>query len=107
MSPNFVFDAAGDLLLVTIVPKRAPILVTGSPGGSTIITTTMQVILNVIDHQMSLSDAVSSPRFHHQWLPAVLAGALRIGRIIGGLEGMGHGQLLDLGTRKFRRCQFI
>jgi gamma-glutamyltranspeptidase/glutathione hydrolase len=54
----------------TIVRKDGkPILVTGSPGGSTIITTTMQVILNVIEHKMSLSDAVSSPRFHHQWLP--------------------------------------
>ena len=54
----------------TIVLKDdKPLLVTGSPGGSTIITTTLQVIMNVIDHGMSLSDAVSSPRFHHQWLP--------------------------------------
>ena len=54
----------------TIVRKDGkPLLVTGSPGGSTIITTTLQVIMNVIDHGMSLSDAVSSPRFHHQWLP--------------------------------------
>ena len=54
----------------TIVRKDGkPILVTGSPGGSTIITTTLQVVMNVIDHDMSLSDAVASPRFHHQWLP--------------------------------------
>ena len=54
----------------TIVLKDGqPFLVTGSPGGSTIITTTLQVILNVIDHGMNLSDAVASPRFHHQWLP--------------------------------------
>ena len=54
----------------TIVLKDGePFLVTGSPGGSTIITTTLQVILNVIDHGMSLSDAVASPRFHHQWRP--------------------------------------
>lgn len=54
----------------TIVRKHGkPVLVTGSPGGSTIITTTLQVVLNVIDHGMSLSDAVSSPRFHHQWQP--------------------------------------
>jgi gamma-glutamyltranspeptidase/glutathione hydrolase len=54
----------------TIVRKDGkPILVTGSPGGSTIITTTLQVVMNVIDHGMSLSDAVSSPRFHHQWQP--------------------------------------
>ena len=45
------------------------ILVTGSPGGSTIITTTLQVIMNVIDHGMPLDDAVSMPRFHHQWMP--------------------------------------
>ena len=46
-----------------------PILVTGSPGGSTIITTVLQVLVNVIDHGMTLSEAVSSPRFHHQWIP--------------------------------------
>jgi gamma-glutamyltranspeptidase/glutathione hydrolase len=46
-----------------------PLLVTGSPGGSTIITTTLQVIVNVIDHGMNLADAVASPRFHHQWQP--------------------------------------
>ncbi|MBO7007893.1 MAG: gamma-glutamyltransferase [Pseudomonadales bacterium] len=54
----------------TIVSKDGkPVLVTGSPGGSTIITTTLQVILNVIDHGMPLHDAVSMPRFHHQWTP--------------------------------------
>ena len=46
-----------------------PLLVTGSPGGSTIITTVLQVIVNVIDHGMDLSEAVSAPRFHHQWQP--------------------------------------
>ena len=46
-----------------------PFLITGSPGGSTIITTVLQVIMNVIDHSMSLSEAVGSPRFHHQWFP--------------------------------------
>ena len=57
----------------TIVRKDGkPLLVTGSPGGSTIITTTLQVVANVIDHGMSLSDAVSSPRFHHQWLDRVM-----------------------------------
>ncbi len=54
----------------TIVARDGQaLLVTGSPGGSTIITTTLQVIMNVIDHGMDLSDAVSSPRFHHQWQP--------------------------------------
>ena len=44
-------------------------LVTGSPGGSRIITTTLQVILNVIDHNMNIQSAVDAPRMHHQWLP--------------------------------------
>jgi gamma-glutamyltranspeptidase/glutathione hydrolase len=44
-------------------------LVLGSPGGSTIITTVLQVILNVMVHEMQIEKAVASPRFHHQWLP--------------------------------------
>ena len=54
----------------TLVTKDGePFLITGSPGGSTIITTTLQVILNTIDHGMPIDDAVSLPRFHHQWKP--------------------------------------
>ncbi len=54
----------------TIVSKDGvAVLVTGSPGGSTIITTTLQIILNVVSHEMPLEDAVSLPRFHHQWKP--------------------------------------
>ena len=52
-----------------VVQDGHPILVTGSPGGSTIITTVLQVTLNVLEHQMSIADAVASPRFHHQWQP--------------------------------------
>ncbi len=48
-------------------------LVTGSPGGSRIITTVLQVILNVIDHDMNIAEAVVAPRIHHQWLPDVVA----------------------------------
>lgn len=54
----------------TIVTKDGKVvLVTGSPGGSTIINTVFQVVLNVIDHKMDISDAVALPRFHHQWKP--------------------------------------
>ena len=54
----------------TIVLKNGkPFIVIGSPGGSTIITTTMQVILNIVDFGMDIKEAVSSPRFHSQWLP--------------------------------------
>jgi gamma-glutamyltranspeptidase/glutathione hydrolase len=48
-------------------------LVLGSPGGGRIINTVLQVILNVIDHQMPIDLAVRAPRVHHQWLPDELA----------------------------------
>ncbi|EDX74349.1 gamma-glutamyltransferase [Coleofasciculus chthonoplastes PCC 7420] len=54
----------------TIVLKDGkPFLVTGSPGGSRIITTVLQVILNVIDHDMNIAEATNAVRVHHQWLP--------------------------------------
>ena len=54
----------------TIVLKDGkPFLVTGSPGGSRIITTMLQVISNVIDRQLPIADAIGEPRLHHQWLP--------------------------------------
>ncbi|MAL64793.1 MAG: gamma-glutamyltransferase [Candidatus Marinimicrobia bacterium] len=57
----------------TIVLKdNKPFLVIGSPGGSTIITTTLQTILNVVDHGMDIKEAVCAPRFHSQWLPDVV-----------------------------------
>ena len=57
----------------TIVFKDGkPYLVLGSPGGSRIITTVLQVVLNVLEHKMNIKKAVISPRIHHQWLPDVL-----------------------------------
>ncbi len=54
----------------TVVLKDGkPFLVTGSPGGSRIITITLETLLNVIDYGMTVQEAVSAPRFHHQWLP--------------------------------------
>ena len=44
-------------------------LVLGAPGGSTIITAVLQTILNVVEYEMPLDEAVAAPRFHHQWLP--------------------------------------
>ena len=57
MTPTLVFRN-GQLLLVT-----------GSPGGSRIITTVLQILLNVIDHGMNIAEATVAPRVHHQWLP--------------------------------------
>ncbi len=44
-------------------------LATGSPGGSRIITTTLQIIMNIVDHKMSIAEATAAPRIHNQWLP--------------------------------------
>jgi gamma-glutamyltranspeptidase/glutathione hydrolase len=54
----------------TIVLKDGkPVLVTGSPGGSRIISTVLQVIVDVLDYHMDVAAAVAAPRLHHQWLP--------------------------------------
>jgi len=59
----------------TIVLKDGkPLLVVGAPGGARIITTVLEVIVNVIDHGMTLQQAVDAPRIHHQWFPDTLAG---------------------------------
>lgn len=60
MTPTILLDGQGEVYMIT-----------GSPGGSTIITTVMQTILNVVDHELPLAKAVYAPRFHHQWLPDV------------------------------------
>ncbi len=67
-------------------------MITGSPGGRTIINTVLNVIINVIDFDMSIQDAVDAPRIDHEWMPD----SLRIERegitqdLIASLEAMGH-----------------
>ncbi len=77
----------------TIVLENGKVrLVTGSPGGSTIINTVLQVIMNVIDHDLGAQDAVDAPRVHHQWIPDQLvyeAGGLP-GDVRAALEARGH-----------------
>jgi gamma-glutamyltranspeptidase/glutathione hydrolase len=76
----------------TIVLKDGkPALVTGSPGGSRIISTVLQVIVDVLDYDMDIAAAVAAPRLHHQWLPD----EVRIERgfaegTIAALKAMGH-----------------
>ncbi len=57
MSPTIVFK------------DDKPYMVVGTPGGTTIITSVLQSIINVIDYGMNAHDAVNEPKFHHQWLP--------------------------------------
>jgi gamma-glutamyltranspeptidase/glutathione hydrolase len=83
----------------TIVLKDGkPVLVTGSPGGSRIISTVLQVIVNVLDYGMDVASAVAAPRLHHQWLPD----EVRIERgfaddTLAGLRAKGHRVLEPLG----------
>ena len=57
----------------TIVEKNGKLfMVAGSPGGSTIITSVLQAILNVYEYNLSMQEAVNAPRFHHQWLPDLI-----------------------------------
>ena len=76
----------------TIVKKDGKnFLVTGSPGGSRIITTTLQVLMNVIDHGLNIQSAVAAPRIHHQWLPDELRVEEGLSPdTISILEDMGH-----------------
>ena len=55
-----------------VVKNQKPVLILGLPGGSTIITTVLQVLMNVVDFGMTLRQAVDAPRIHHQWLPDTL-----------------------------------
>ena len=93
----------------TIVLKNGkPVLVVGSPGGSRIITTVLEIILNVIDHGMTVQEAVDAPRVHHQWLPDTLAGEpfafsadtavalTRMGYRIDALEPWGTGNAAEI-----------
>ena len=79
MSPTLVFK------------DNKPYIVTGSPGGSRIITTVTQIISNVIDHDMNIAEATHAPRIHDQWLPDEIRieKALNIDTI-NKLESMGH-----------------
>jgi len=57
----------------TLVFKDGKVwLVTGSPGGSTIITAVLQMIMNVVDHDLNVAEATAAPRIHHQWYPDML-----------------------------------
>ncbi|WP_201584324.1 gamma-glutamyltransferase [Psychrobacter jeotgali] len=79
MSPTLVFK------------DSTPYIVTGSPGGSRIITTVTQIISNVIDHDMNIAEATHAPRIHDQWLPDEIRieKALNVDTIEK-LESMGH-----------------
>jgi gamma-glutamyltranspeptidase/glutathione hydrolase len=80
----------------TILLKDGKVfLVTGSPGGSTIITTVLRIVSGVIDHRLNVADAVLLPRVHHQWMPDEVRAERALERMINAesliaLETYGH-----------------
>jgi gamma-glutamyltranspeptidase/glutathione hydrolase len=76
----------------TIVLRNGrPLIVTGSPGGSRIITAVLQIIVNVIDRKLPAAEAVAAPRFHHQWMPdEVFVENALSADTVGALEARGH-----------------
>ena len=73
-APNLI--APGKRMLSSMTPSIVakdgkPLFTAGSPGGKTIINTTMQTIPNVIDHDMNIAEAIEAGRIHHQWLPDI------------------------------------
>jgi gamma-glutamyltranspeptidase/glutathione hydrolase len=83
----------------TIVLKDGkPVLVTGSPGGSRIVSTVLQVIVNVLDYDMNIADAVDAPRLHHQWRPdQVRAEHGFPDDVLAGLRARGHTVVTPMG----------
>lgn len=71
-APNLIAPEKRMLSSMTpsiVMKDGKPLFTAGSPGGKTIINTTMQTILNVIDHGMDIAQAIEAGRIHHQWLP--------------------------------------
>ena len=83
----------------TIVLKGGrPVLVTGSPGGSRIISAVLQVVIDVLDYKMDIADAVSAPRVHHQWMPdEVRAERGFPDEVLNELRAKGHNVIVPLG----------
>lgn len=107
-NPN-AFGLLGETDANAIAPRKTPlssmsptivtrdgkvILVTGSPGGSRIISATLQVLLNVLAYDMSLPQAMFAPRIHHQWFPDELLVEMQKGSqpegLVEALQQMGH-----------------
>jgi gamma-glutamyltranspeptidase/glutathione hydrolase len=89
-----------------LVKNGRPMMVTGSPGGPRIITTTLLTILNVIDYGMNVQEAVAAPRFHHQWVPDKLYLEPEFAAdVVDALKARGHE--VDVSGRRWSSAQSI
>ena len=77
---------------VIVMRDGQPIVITGSPGGRTIINTVLCVLINLLDFDMPVADAVAAPRLHHQWLPDVVRfeGVKHYPELVKKLTSLGH-----------------
>ena len=77
----------------TILAKNGKVyLVTGSPGGRTIINTVLNIVVNVVDYEMPIQQAIDAPRLHHQWFPdeVKFEGMKKYADTVNQLKAMGH-----------------
>jgi gamma-glutamyltranspeptidase/glutathione hydrolase len=77
---------------VIVMKDGKPVLITGSPGGRTIINTVLCVVVNVLDFEIPVKDAVAAPRMHHQWLPDIVRfeGVKQQPELVNKLTTLGH-----------------
>jgi len=73
-----------------VLKDKKPYLITGSPGGRTIINTVLQIVVNVLDFKMDAQAAVDEPRIHHQWMPDSLTLERQLESVVSALNAMGH-----------------
>jgi gamma-glutamyltranspeptidase/glutathione hydrolase len=91
----------------TVVTKDGELfMVMGSPGGPRIISTVLLTLVNVIDHGMNVQQAVSAPRFHHQWVPDTLYVEPEVpGDVVRGLKRRGHA--VEVSKRRWSAAEAI
>lgn len=92
-----------------VLKNNKPYIVVGTPGGTTIPTSVIQALLNLIDFKLSASEAINSPKFHHQWLPdevyvekdfpqAVQDALVAMGYTLKLRDGIGRTELIVIGA---------
>jgi gamma-glutamyltranspeptidase/glutathione hydrolase len=94
-----------------VLEKGRPVIVAGTPGGTTIITSVFQTLVNMLEFNLSAEDAVNKPKFHHQWFPdqlfvekdfpaAVLKQLEQMGHKVEKIESIGRTEVIRISGTK-------